>query len=190
KRILSRVLSRQPLPGGCTNSTRGHMQIGSAAAMRLTLLTGVILLAAAPSRAIPFTMEVLQNGTSVATLNETALGCASTGTDTAHCTGSNIPAGSELVITSLDMNIADPYINGTVAIENNTNFDQTITVIFSLPVGAIGPSTVTGGSVAGGVTDNDGNTATLSTTGPGSGLYTALIDGAVWQTLFPHLTTV
>ena len=68
---------------------------------------------------------------------------------------------------------------------------QQFTMTFTLLTAPLMPTIRTGGSVAGGVTDNDGNGATLSTA-PGSALYTALIDGVVHQTLFadPTMLTV
>jgi len=166
------------------------MQIGSLAATRVALLAGLIALAAAPSRAVQFTLDVLADGQAVGSFDATQLGCTDNPDGvTAHCSASGLAAGS-LGITSLNINLdSDPSINGVVAVQNNAAVTAQYTMIFSLLVAPIGPSTLTGGSVAGGVTDYDGNGATLSTTGPGSALYTALIDGANYQQLFTHPTS-
>ena len=62
---------------------------------------------------------------------------------------------------------------------------QTLTLTLSLPTGPIGAaSTMTGGSAQGGVTDQDGDGATVSTSGPGTAFYTSLIDGEDFMSLY------
>ena len=169
------------------------MQIGSSAAIRAALLVGTLVFAAAPSQAVDFTLDVLVGGVQVgSTLNAGDLGCVDTGTDTASCTGQDItlalPGGN--MVIDLDLSVDnDPVVSGGVAVENNTPGLQQFTLIFTLPVAPIPFGTLTGGSVAGGVTDNDGNSATLSSVA-GGGIYTAIIDNAVYQILYPHLTSV
>jgi PEP-CTERM motif len=162
--------------------------IGSYAAARVALMTVLaVIAAAAPVRAVEFTLDVLAGDSPVATLDASQLGCSDTGTNTAHCTLSNLAVG-DLLITSLDLNLDnDPVISGVVAVSNGAPSTVHYTMIFSLGVAPIGPSTVTGGSVAGGVTDNTGDGATLSTL-VGSALYTALLDNVSYQTLFAHST--
>lgn len=58
---------------------------------------------------------------------------------------------------------------------------QTFSFTVTLPVGVVYPSTIIGGSVAGGITA-DGNGGTLSGVGGGD-IWTALIDGAPVATL-------
>ena len=168
------------------------MQIGSSAA-RAALVLGSLVLAAAPSQAVDFTLDVFAGGVQVgSTLNAAALGCIDTGTDTASCTGQDITLalGGGNVSIDLDLSIDnDPVVSGGVAVENNTPGNQIFTLIFTLPVDPIPIGTLTGGSVAGGVTDNSGNGATLSTIA-GSAFYTALIDNVVYQTLLAHNTSV
>ena len=171
------------------------MQMISCSAVTRVLLAGLIVLAAAaPSRAVQFTLDVGINGSAVDSLSAAELGCADTGANTAHCNVSDLTVGDPLTglkITSLDINLDnDPSVNGVVAVQNLALGTQQFTLTFTLPVAPIASATLTGGSVAGGVTENNGDTATLSTTGPTSALYTALIDGVVYQTLFPHSTTL
>ena len=68
---------------------------------------------------------------------------------------------------------------------------QQFTLVFTLPTGPIGPSTLSGGSLQGGVTDNTGDGATISTAGAGTAFYKGLIDGASdpSRTLYPDLTS-
>jgi hypothetical protein len=69
----------------------------------------------------------------------------------------------------------DPFVTSNFSVLNNTAVNQIYTVIVTLPVAAIGPSTLVGGSVQGGITSNS-SPGTLSTFAP-TAMYTALIDG-------------
>jgi hypothetical protein len=69
----------------------------------------------------------------------------------------------------------DPFVTSNFSVLNNTAVNQIYTIIVMLPVPAIGPSTLVGGSVQGGIT-SDISPGTLSTFAP-SAMYTALIDG-------------
>ena len=164
--------------------------IGSSAVTRVALVAGLTIFTAAQARAVAFTLEVLENGQSVGSFDAAGLGCVDNADGiTARCTGS-VTAGHLGIDLSGGVDIdSDPSVSGVVAVDNNSNSTALFTMIFSLPVAPIGPSTLTGGSMAGGVTDNTGDGATLSTTGPGSAFYTALIDGAVYQTLLNHPTS-
>src|SRR5262245_12818835 len=166
------------------------MQIGWHVATRLALLTGIVVSTATPSRAVDITLDVFAGGVSAGSLNAAQLGCVDNADGiTAHCAKTNFAVG-DLLITSLDLNLdTDPAVNGVVAVENNAAVTQQFTLTFTLLTAPVLPSSLTGGSVAGGVTDNNGNGATLSTI-PGSALYTARIDGVGFQTLFPDPTSV
>ena len=96
------------------------------------------------------------------------------------------PGGRRPAAINLDLFLdSDPVVSGEVAVQNIGLVTNQFTLVFTLPTGPIGPSTLTGGSVAGGVTDNDGTGATLSTP-VGSAFYSALIDSVTHQMLFPH----
>jgi len=165
------------------------MQIGTGMVLRLASIAASLLLSAASSQAIPFSLEVSVGGVSAGTLDEGQLGCSDTGTNTATCSAQNIDIGG-LRITNLDLTLDnDPVVSGEVAVQNLFPGTQTFTLIFTLPTGPIGPSTLTGGSVAGGVTDNTGDGATLSSTA-GVAIYTSLLDGSPFQPLFPDPTSV
>ena len=161
------------------------MQIGTSVGTRLALLASLLFFAA-PSQAIQFTLDVSVGGVSAGSLNATQLGCVDGANFTATCTAQNVAVG-DLLITNLDLFLdSDPVVSGEVAVQNIGLVTNQFTLIFTLPTGPIGaPTTLTGGSVAGGVTDNDGTGATLSTL-PGSAFYSALIDGVTHQMLFPH----
>ena len=167
------------------------MQIGwhRHVATRLALLVGFIFVTAAPSRAVEITLDVLAGGQSAGSLNAQQLGCTDTGAATATCSAQDLTLG-DLLITSLNLNLdTDPAVNGVIAVQNIGLGTQQLTMTVTLLTAPVGPTSLTGGSVAGGVTDNDGNGATLSTVS-GSALYTALIDGVVYQTLFADPTVL
>ena len=68
---------------------------------------------------------------------------------------------------------------------------QTITLTLSMPTAPIGASTtLTGGSAQGGVTDQNGDGGTVSTSGPGTAFYTSLIDGEDFVSLYLDSTFV
>lgn len=96
---------------------------------------------------------------------------------------------------SLDWNITanpDPFVFALIGVTNNTNATQTISLMTTLPIApAIVPSSLMGGSTQGGLTA-DGDGGTLSTAGPGTWLYRAMIDGVPVggiADLFGHPTT-
>jgi hypothetical protein len=86
----------------------------------------------------------------------------------------------------------DPEIATSLGIDNlnpNENASDRFTLLFTMSgVAAIPGGTLMGGSNAWDFGDNTGNGVTLSTAGPGTSLYTALIDGAPVATLFNHPT--
>lgn len=165
------------------------MQIGRPVATRFALWVALTLAVAAPVRALPVSLQVLSNGASVGLLDETALGCADTSGVTAACQASNLSFGG-ITLSNVTLNLdSDPVVSAEIAVQNMLGASQHITLLVTLPISAVLPSSLTGGSVAGGVTDNNGDGATLSTVA-GSAFYTALIDGVTHQMLFPHSTVV
>jgi len=78
----------------------------------------------------------------------------------------------------------DPFVSSNYAITNNTLTKNNYSVTITLPIIAIPGATVTGGSVQGGVTDNNGDGATLGQSGA-LPIYMSLIDGKNWQPLLP-----
>ncbi len=77
----------------------------------------------------------------------------------------------------------DPFVIANIVVTNNSAFTQDFTLTVSLPIGAVVPASLTGGSVTGTVTDLNGNGATLANDSSGAPIYTSLIDGGAWQTL-------
>ena len=79
----------------------------------------------------------------------------------------------------------DPWVSSNYTITNNTLSTNNYSVTITLPISPqILTGSLTGGSVQGGVTDNNGNGATLGQSGV-LPLYTALIDGVAYQSLLP-----
>jgi len=131
-----------------------------------------------------FTATVEFDGNSEV-FNETMLGCTSTGTDTFNCIGGAAngdpsvasPGGYDYQLDTWNMNLdVDPIVNGVIGVTNLSNSTQTFTLTVFLPVAPLGPTTLMGGSMQGGVTDNNGDGATLSTVAA-SAYYMGLIDG-------------
>lgn len=170
------------------------MRIGSTAAMRVALLIGLVVLTATPSRAVQVTLDVLENDVAAGSLDAGQLGCTDTSAVTATCSASNLTVGG-LLITSLNLNLdTDPAVSSVIAVQNLTAATQRFTLVVTLPVVPIPGASLTGGSVAGGVSDYDGaidptslfplNYATISAPA-GSAFYAAMIDGVPYQFLFP-----
>jgi hypothetical protein len=71
----------------------------------------------------------------------------------------------------------DPFVIANIVVTNNSALTQTFTLTVTLPIGAIVPASLTGGSVTGTVTDLNGDGATVSTTAAGDPIYMSKIDG-------------
>lgn len=86
---------------------------------------------------------------------------------------------------------ADPFVSNAFTLVNNTAVTQTYTVSVVLPVTpALAAFTQTLGSFSISILDSNGNsTVTAATTGPGSAMYNAYIDGVLYQQLAAHPTT-
>jgi uncharacterized membrane protein len=155
----------------------------------LSVLSGLLVASAAGAAPVsPFEMHVSYGGVYYGTYDQTQLGCSAGAGETFGCQGTDFNMG-DLTMNSWSFTLdADPVISGTTVVTNNTAGVQQFTLIFNLPVAAIPGATLIGGSIQGGVTDNTGDGATLSTV-LGSSFYTALIDGAPVQTLYNHLST-
>jgi hypothetical protein len=155
----------------------------------LVVLSAVVVLglgSAASANHVPsLELEVMIGGASVGTYNEDELGCSSTGGQSFECTGTNLQVGGQdgVNLDSWDLLLdADPVVTGTTALTNLNSSAQQFTLIFTLPT-TVSPSSLMGGSLQGGMTDNDGDGVTLSAP-TASALYTALIDGVSQQTLY------
>src|SRR5688500_3552474 len=72
---------------------------------------------------------------------------------------------------------SDPIVTSNFSITNTTNLTQTYSVtVLNAVVPPLPGSTMTGGSIGGTITDNNGNVATVTTAGPGTAIYTSIID--------------
>ncbi len=153
------------------------------------LAMGLILLGASASQAIPLSLQIFADGVLIGDVDQTRLGCVDNPDGvSASCQVQDLVYGSEyplLNIDSIDLLIdSDPVVTGTTGVTNLFSTAQQITLLFTLPITPIPGATLSGGSFRGTVTDNNGDGATLST-GTGSALYTALIDGVDTNSLYP-----
>ena len=143
-------------------------------------VAGVALLAGSAGAApvSPVSLNVFVGGVHSGYYDETLLGCGPGPGDTFVCSGTNLVVG-DLTLNNWNMTFDnDPVVQGITAVTNNNLLSsQQFTLLFTLPTGPIGPSTLSGGSVQGGMTDNTGDDATVSTAA-GSAFYQGLIDGA------------
>jgi hypothetical protein len=146
------------------------------------LTLGLATSLAQPASALGF--QIILGGSQYGRVGEATLGCSGNG-ETAQCSGSGLTIGS-LRLDSWNLSLDnDPVVTGTTAITNVGAQAQQFTLLFTLPVTPIFPASLIGGSIQGGLTDNTGDGATVSTAA-GSALYTARIDGVAVQTLYAN----
>jgi hypothetical protein len=163
--------------------------------IRVLAIVGITLVSTSAARAIPLTLQVFAEGSStpIATVDQSALGCVDqAGGTTAICNAAGLVYGTTYPLLSVSItNLTitnDPVVTGTLGITNLDSVTRRYTLLFTLPVVPIPGPTVTGGRVSGTLTDSNSNGATVSAPA-GSALYTALIDGTPWQTLYADPTS-
>ena len=166
------------------------MRLCCTLAFRSLALTGLALLATAPARAIPLSLQVFADGVQIGNVDSTRLGCVDNPDGvSAHCQVTDLVYGGDYPLVNIDeINIdihQDPVVTGTTGVTNLFSSTQQITLLFTLPIlPPIPGATLQGGSYRGTVTDNNGNGATIAAP-TGSALYTAQIDGVNTQSLYP-----
>jgi hypothetical protein len=115
----------------------------------------------------------------------TKLYCTSDG---GYASGSCNGAGYDLGGASLDSVqlafVVDPVVQLNISLTNNSATTQTFILTATLPTDPFAGPNRMGGSLTGGVTESNGNTASLSAV-TGGAIYSALIDGATVATLLP-----
>lgn len=156
---------------------------------RVGLLTGLVLLTAASSRAVT-TLDVYENNLLVGSFNDATLNCAPTGPGTSHCEightiVSNIEFGeaSNPTAPGVSINISTwPEIVTSFGLKNLAGGTSLIKLVFTTSALSMPGGTLTGGSTAVSFGDNNGDGVTLSAP-PGGAIYSATIDNAVWQQL-------
>jgi len=134
-------------------------------------------------------LEVLIDGVPAGAYSEDDLGCSSLGGDLFQCAGSDVQMGGTYGMNMDSWSLildADPVVSGTTVVTNLNSTTQQFTLIFTLPTSVL-PASLMGGSIQGGMTDNDGDGVTLSAP-TGSAFYTALIDGVAQQSLYADPT--
>jgi MYXO-CTERM domain-containing protein len=152
--------------------------------LRLCLVFGAFGLwlsgAASAATVSPVGLQILVDGVSAGYYDQTQIGCVSGSGESFNCSGTGQFGGTSGMNMTWNMNFdSDPVITGTTAVTNLSGSAQQFTLIFTLPT-TVSPSSLMGGGVQGGVTDNTGDGATI--TAPlGSAIYTALIDSVLVQ---------
>jgi len=159
------------------------------------LSLALVLFATAPAFAVPVTLDVFADGVHIGSADASRLGCVDNADGvSANCYVQDLPYGVDYPLVNIDeisLQVdSDPVVTGTTSITNTFGTTQHITLLFTLPIVPINTTTLTGGSFRGTVTDRDGDGATLATFGPGTALYTALLDGNDWQSLYPDSQSV
>lgn len=82
---------------------------------------------------------------------------------------------------------ADPFVNSALVVTNTASTTQTFISTVTLNISpSLAGATFRNGSIGIALTDNNGNNATLSTTGPGKAIYTAVVDGVDSHFLDSH----
>lgn len=152
-------------------------------------LAGFFGLASRSAQAVDFNLDVFADGVFLGSADATRMGCVDNPDGvTAVCQASNLVYGgdySAITIDELNLQLdSDPTVNGLTSMTNNQAFTQHFTLVFTLGVAPIGPSTLTGGSVRGTVRDNTGDGATVAAFA-GNSIYTSLIDGSDYVPLYP-----
>lgn len=172
------------------------MRIRSSADTRAALLVALLVLATGPSRAADFTLDVLQNGASIGSFDETDFSCALQGGGPLEsCEAFGLLTSGDLSLDGIILDInPDPFIGGDFTV-TNTGATANYTFIFTASVAPIAVTTLTSGSADGGGSDGFGDGVFMSTVDNGNlnlsddAFYAALIDGVVYDTLIPHPTT-
>jgi hypothetical protein len=166
------------------------MQIASAAVTRVALLAGLIVFAAAPSRAVT-TLDIYENNLLTGSLNDATLNCAPSGPGTTHCEightiVGNLEFGEPTNPSAPGLSIEldeDPEIVTSFGVKNLSGATLQFTLVFTTSAIPIPGGTLTGGSTEFDFGDNTGDGVTLSAP-PGGAIYSALIDNVVHDTLF------
>jgi hypothetical protein len=167
------------------------MRLRSTLVFSAAVFAALLSLSSAPAQAVELQLQVFADGVEIGNVDQTRLGCVDNADGvTAQCEVTDLVYGGDYPLVNIDsLSLfidSDPVVTGTTAVTNLFNVTQQITLLFTLPISpALTPSTLTGGSYRGTVTDNNGDGATVSTA-PGSSLYAALIDSVIHQTLYPH----
>ena len=178
------------------------MRTGALRVSRAIAIGSLLLLATRPVAAVDFSLDVYADGALIASVNQTDLGCVDQPDGvSALCHAEEIPYGDTYTAATVDIGNpdvapsdpdyyllidSDPVVTGTVGITNAQPFSQQFTFVFTLPVASM-PTSTTGGRVSGTLTDQGGGGASVTTAGPGTSFYNALIDGAPYGGGVPSL---
>jgi hypothetical protein len=163
--------------------------------LRVVAIAGFVVLAVRPMNAIPFELKIYAESSPtsdpIATLNAAGMGCVDNPdgvSATCNTSGLEYDTGyTHLTVDLTDFQIdSDPVVTGTLGVTNGATTTQHFTFVFTLPVAPM-PFSTTGGRVSGTLTDQGGGGASVTTAGPGTSFYNALIDGAPYGGGVPSL---
>jgi hypothetical protein len=173
-----------------SRATRGSLSLASSLrALSCAVLAGMVLLSfatvAAHATGIPTNLQATvtgTDGTSDWTWRPTLNADASSKGDFWVTAPDQENETFSLENIQLHGNV-DPVINGGFLVTNLTAAVQNYTFIFTIPIIAQTPLTVTGGSTTLGVTDNNANGATVGPNANGRPYYYSQIDLVDWQSI-------
>jgi len=165
----------------------GSMKMRS---LSLVASIGLVAFAAAPTQAF-LLVELRSDGVLIDTLDEIDMGC--TAGSVMFCSSGTQTVGEfEIDNLNVTLNSDVDFMLASFAAENLGADLERLTIDIIWTVGPMGASTLTSGAVSGsltdGITGTEDDASTISTVG-GSSFYSALIDGAVFQTLYPDLSS-
>lgn len=155
----------------------------SMTAIATAFVAGLVLTSAATAdtTVIPdLFFDVQSSNGSGMSFNAANYGAFANGNGTFNFTGSQASQGWDLgwsVVAN-----PDPFVIANLVVTNNTLVTTTFTITVNMPVGAILPSSLIGGSVTGTVTDLNGDGATVASVA-GTSIYQGLIDDNTVATL-------
>jgi hypothetical protein len=155
------------------------------------LFSTLFLLAAAPAAAIGTLdnfLSITQEGWGTTTLSGADLGCTIDPDGGAHgqgsfaCVGNGQTMGTSPELGTWEISNwditgdFDPFVSSAFGFKN-TGATAVFTIVSSIPVVPLGPSTLMGGSTGGSVTDSNFDGVGGISTSPPDPFYTGLIDG-------------
>lgn len=149
---------------------------------------GALLLLGSPASAtgvLDTLFTVTQDGVGSMTLTGAMLGCSAGSTaGTFDCDGTGqtfVPANPNFDWELSDWNITldtDPFVSSAFGFKN-TGAAATFTIIATLPIIPVGPSSLMGGSTGGSITDSNFDGLGGISTVAGTALFTGMIDGVL-----------
>ena len=162
--------------------------------MRSRCLLLVVLACLWPASSYALSVTVGMVDGDVMTPDSMMLGCGMPGEDgTFQCSGMAMTSmNGDWTLDSWMMNLdPDPTVFANTVLTNNTGSTQTFFLNVVLPISVnVGPPLIISGSIAGQVTDSNGNASALLSSVAPTAIYSAAIDGTAVRTLLNHPSSV